>query len=180
MILSAFLPVDWSLKTRVRLQADSPWPWQGTLKTLDEARGVSDFVRGDRQASNAVGSSSSSSDISSWHAAIQQATLTWLFPAIPGLQTFPRFGSNLKNVEAHPLTTQQPVVDAMQQDFAAAFTSVFNQLKGGRCPYFYVCCQRFTVLFRVEGKRYWVSQKKLLDKSEAKSAPKKEDDQAES
>ena len=31
-----------------------------------------------------------------------------------------------------------------------------------------------------DGIRYWVSQKKLLHKSEAKSAPKKEDDLAES
>ena len=39
----------------------------------------------------------------------------------------------------------------MQQEFAGAFTSVFNQVKGGRCPYFYVCAQRFTVLFRASG-----------------------------
>ena len=99
----------------------------------------------------AEGVDSSSSSLS-WHAQIQRATLTWIFPSIPGLTTFPRYGSNLKNVEAHPLTTQQQFVHSLQQDFASAFTSVFNQLKGGgKCPYFYVCAQRFTVLFRTEG-----------------------------
>jgi len=47
LIVSPFLPVDWSLKTRIRLQADAPWPWQGTLKTMDEADGVAAFMRGD-------------------------------------------------------------------------------------------------------------------------------------
>lgn len=29
--------------------------------------------------------------------------------------------------------------------------SIFNQLRGGRCPYFYMCAHQFTVLFRAAG-----------------------------
>ena len=40
-------PLDWCLKTRVRFISDSPFTWcGGTLKTNEEAAGLSWFVRG--------------------------------------------------------------------------------------------------------------------------------------
>ena len=39
-------PVDWCLKTRVRFMSDSPFTWCGTLKTNEEASGLSWFTRG--------------------------------------------------------------------------------------------------------------------------------------
>jgi len=145
LLTSLLLPVDWSLKTRIRLQADTAWPWHGTLKTMDEAAGVSSFLNGGKPGLASV------EEPLSWHSQIQGATLVWSFPTVPGLVSFPRYCSNMKNVDAHPLTTQPRVVEALQHDYAAAFTSAFNQLKGSKSPYFYLCAQRFTILFRSDG-----------------------------
>lgn len=39
------IPIDWTLKTKVRFMSPKPFPWNGKLKTSEEASGTTGFVR---------------------------------------------------------------------------------------------------------------------------------------
>ena len=43
--MSPFLPVDWSLKTKLRVVSSRPLHWCTQLKSADEAFGTEHFVR---------------------------------------------------------------------------------------------------------------------------------------
>lgn len=40
-----YFPVDWSLKTKMRIMSPKPFSWNGKLKTSEEASGTTGFVR---------------------------------------------------------------------------------------------------------------------------------------
>lgn len=40
-----YLPLDWTLKTKMRIMSPKPFAWNGTLKTSEEASGTTGFVR---------------------------------------------------------------------------------------------------------------------------------------
>lgn len=39
------IPIDWTLKTKMRFMSPKPFPWNGKLKTSEEASGTTGFVR---------------------------------------------------------------------------------------------------------------------------------------
>lgn len=39
------IPIDWTLKTKVRIMSPKPFPWNSKLKTSEEASGTTGFVR---------------------------------------------------------------------------------------------------------------------------------------
>lgn len=40
-----FIPIDWTLKTKMRFMSSKPFPWNCKLKTSEEASGTTGFVR---------------------------------------------------------------------------------------------------------------------------------------
>lgn len=42
---SKYIPIDWTLKTKMRFMSLKPFPWNGKLKTSEEASGTTGFVR---------------------------------------------------------------------------------------------------------------------------------------
>lgn len=40
-----YMPIDWTLKTKMRFMSPKPFPWNGKLKTSEEASGTTGFVR---------------------------------------------------------------------------------------------------------------------------------------
>jgi len=40
-----YIPIDWTLKTKMRLMSPKPFPWNCKLKTSEEASGTTGFVR---------------------------------------------------------------------------------------------------------------------------------------
>lgn len=40
-----YIPIDWTLKTIIKFMSPKPFPWNGKLKTSEEASGTTGFVR---------------------------------------------------------------------------------------------------------------------------------------
>lgn len=40
-----YIPIDWTLKTKMRFMSPKPFPWNSKLKTSEEASGTTGFVR---------------------------------------------------------------------------------------------------------------------------------------
>ncbi|WAR07442.1 DONS-like protein [Mya arenaria] len=97
-----YLPVDWCLKSKLRVVSSRPLDWCVQLKSADEAQGVMDFVH----------------------------------------------DTDSKSVGVLPASRRCPEKPPCR----LSFSSVYQQLRCGLCPYFYLCTHQFTVLFyRREG-----------------------------
>lgn len=136
--IHAFLPVDWSLKSRLRLLCPTVIPGNN-LKTNQESSGVTGFVR-------CIDDSSSTGLDISPGARFHQSTLYWQHPSIPWLTLFPR------NSRAnHGFHVKEAEAKALEKAWATSFRSLFQLVRSRQCPYFYVCANTFTVLFRAAG-----------------------------
>lgn len=49
------------------------------------------------------------------------------------------------------VSNNQFIKDALFSEWSESFRSLFHLLRAGQCPYFYVCANTFTVLFRAAG-----------------------------
>lgn len=149
----AQLPLDWSLKTRVRFCSPSHFPWNGSLKTCEEASGTTGFVRGvhaSQAASESCGLDSSP------QARFHQHCLMWMHPHLPWLRLFPRQGGPgaSKDHGTAPSFFGDPGSSArasLQTDWCHSFRSLYQLVRARQCPFFYVCAPGFTVLFRAAG-----------------------------
>ncbi|CAN8017500.1 unnamed protein product [Ixodes persulcatus] len=148
----AQLPLDWSLKTRVRFCSPSHFPWNGSLKTCEEASGTTGFVRG-VHASEAA--SESCGLDSSPQARFHQHCLVWMHPHLPWLRLFPRQGGpGGKDQGTAPSFFADPSGAArasLQADWSQSFRSLYQLVRARQCPFFYACAPGFTVLFRAAG-----------------------------
>ncbi|KZC06877.1 Protein downstream neighbor of son like protein [Dufourea novaeangliae] len=142
-----YIPIDWTLKTKMRFMSPKPFPWNSKLKTSEEASGTTGFVR-----CLDISEKNSTLDTSP-NARLHRCCLTWQHPSLPWLELFPRcagkVSANLTNNLA--IVNNVPVKDALYKDWSDSFRSLFHLLRAGQCPYFYVCANNFTVLFRAAG-----------------------------
>ncbi|UYV81857.1 hypothetical protein LAZ67_20002706, partial [Cordylochernes scorpioides] len=123
-------PVDWSLKTKLRLISTKPYPWRtGVFKSLEQASGTTSAVRCLHTGSEPL----RDSIIDTTPAAqFFQHCLYWQFPHLPWVSTFPRIVRNKKHG-------------------TKCLTSLLQLVKSRQCLYFYLCAPTFTVLFRAAG-----------------------------
>uniref|UniRef100_A0A1B0CJJ5 Putative downstream neighbor of son n=1 Tax=Lutzomyia longipalpis TaxID=7200 RepID=A0A1B0CJJ5_LUTLO len=135
-----FLPIDWSIKSRLRLLTPQPIV-AGNLKTSQEASGLTSFIRGIDPSTTSTGL-----DISPG-ALFHQSTLYWQHPHLPWLTLYPRTAR--QEASCHPLGSAE--IDALSRQWTESFRSLFQLLRARQCPYFYVCANSFTVLFRAAG-----------------------------
>lgn len=138
--LYKFLPIDWSIKTRMRLLTPQPIV-AGNLKTSQEASGLTSFIRGIDPATTSTGL-----DISPG-ALFHQSTLYWQHPHLPWLTLYPRTAR--QDLTCHPLGTAE--IAALARQWTESFRSLFQLLRARQCPYFYLCANSFTALFRAAG-----------------------------
>lgn len=138
-------PIDWALKTKLRLMSMKPFSWKGKLKASEEASGTTGYVR-----CLDIGEQETTLDTSP-NARFHQCCLIWQHPYIPWMELFPRSQSklNLANNNFPPMN--QSMKDSLYKDWCSSFRSLFHLLRVRQCPYFYLCGNNFTVLFRSAG-----------------------------
>jgi len=141
--------VDWSLKTRVRFTSKTKFTFSTTLKTAEEASGITGFVR----CVNPGGAEDLSSLDTSTNAQFHQCCLYWQYPWLPWMSLFPR---DSRTPVTSPTTTSNIGMDphistSLLHDWCENFRSLFGLLRARQCPYFYVCTHQFNVLFRAAG-----------------------------
>lgn len=140
-----WIPVDWSLKTRIRFLSSSPFHWNQKLKISEEASGITSFAR-------CLDSNSSSSLDTSPNAKFHQCCLVWQHPFFPWINLFPRTSSKIANSRTpNNMLTSPSIKESLQSAWSDSFRSVFQLIRTKQCPYFYVCANTFTVLFRAGG-----------------------------
>lgn len=142
------LPVDWSLKTRIRLSSTKPFPWRSIFKTSEETSGTTAFVRclhNDCKKRCTLDSSHG--------AKFYQNCLVWMHPHLPWLNMFPRMALSMsKKIAKLPAVhLDDSIKDTLHSNWGLSFRSLYQLLRTNQCPYFYLCAPTFTVLFRSGG-----------------------------
>ena len=142
-----FIPIDWTLKTKMRFMSPKPFPWNCKLKTSEEASGTTGFVR-----CLDISEQHSTLDTSP-NARLHRCCLTWQHPSLPWLELFPRSAGKVSaSLTSNPTIVNNVCVkDALYKEWSESFRSLFHLLRARQCPYFYVCANNFTVLFRAAG-----------------------------
>lgn len=141
------IPIDWTLKTKVRIMSPKPFPWNSKLKTSEEASGTTGFVR-----CLDIGEKETTLD-TSLNARFHQCCLIWQHPSLPWLELFPRSAGKVSAILASnvSIANNQCMKDALHREWCNSFRSLFYLLRARQCPYFYMCANTFTVLFRAAG-----------------------------
>ena len=147
-------PLDWSLKYKIRFTSTNSFQWCGTLKTLDEGQGLSNFVRCktkelhvDVDSDLDVCSNSANCHPSSFCS----LTKLWMHPSLPWLELFPRKSADGRVGSKRNVQISNEMASALQSDWIASFRSVFNLTRVGFCPYFYLVANQNTMLFQAAG-----------------------------
>ncbi|KAH8310512.1 hypothetical protein KR044_001727 [Drosophila immigrans] len=133
------LPMDWCLKTRIRFFCPSELP-ATQLKTSQLASGLTSFVR-----CFDTNHSDSTLDISD-ATRFNQCTYYWQHPHLPWLTLFPRSAKENNGIAIGDRERR-----ALAEEWDYSFRGLFQLLRARQCPYFYLCANSFTVLFRAAG-----------------------------
>lgn len=82
-----------------------------------------------------------------------QCCLIWQHPSLPWLELFPRSAGKVSATLASnvSIANNQCMKDALHREWCDSFRSLFYLLRARQCPYFYICANTFTVLFRAAG-----------------------------
>ncbi|XP_008552266.1 protein downstream neighbor of son homolog [Microplitis demolitor] len=142
-----YIPMDWTLNTKMRFMSPKPFAWNGKLKTSEQASGTTGFVR-----CLDTGEQETTLDTSP-NARFHQCCLVWQHPSLPWLDLYPRSAGKVSASLASnsAVSNNQFIKDALFSEWSESFRSLFHLLRAGQCPYFYVCANTFTVLFRAAG-----------------------------
>ena len=147
-------PLDWSLKYKIRFTSTNSFQWCGTLKTLDEGQGLSNFVRCktkeldlDVDSDLDVRSNSANCHPSSFCS----LTKLWMHPSLSWLELFPRKSVDGRVGSKRDVQISNEMASALQSDWIASFRSIFNLTRVGFCPYFYLVANQNTMLFQAAG-----------------------------
>lgn len=137
-----WIPIDWSLKTKLRLLSAVPFSWNQKLKVSEEASGITAFVRClDNNTKTTLDTSS--------NAKFHQCCLYWEQPSLPWLNLFPR--TNISNPNESNVVIHANARESLQRTWCDGLRSLFQLVRTRQCPYFYVCLSPYTVLFRAAG-----------------------------
>nr|CAD7397066.1 unnamed protein product [Timema poppensis] len=144
-----WIPIDWTLKTKLRFMSVKPFPWNEKLKTSEEASGITGFVRclntgiSPNQNINSLDTSP--------NAQFHQCCLVWQYPVLPWLNLFPRMKASSAANASNFIATDSKIKDTLYEDWGKSFLSLFQLVRVCQCPYFYVSANTFTCLFRAAG-----------------------------
>ena len=131
------LPVDWSLKTRLRFTSPHPFNWCSKILGKQETKGLCNFVQHQDLTTD------------DYPSCFQQNIMYWIHPMLSWISLYPRLTSEMKLTTKIPnIAENQDIADALQASWCQSFRSLFNLIRCGYCDYFYLCSAQFTVLFR--------------------------------
>ncbi|XP_038048090.1 protein downstream neighbor of Son-like isoform X2 [Patiria miniata] len=151
-LTSEFLPLDWSIKSRVRFTSPHPFSWSHPLKTTEEASGICSFVRcEDLSRAQHKTSENVSAVHSKWKARLQQSLMMWSHPHLPWVKLYPRLTLRSKATSTSFAAFDESIQKDLMASWSESFRSVFYLLRSGHCPYFYLLAHQYTVLFRAAG-----------------------------
>ncbi|PSN30917.1 Protein downstream neighbor of son [Blattella germanica] len=146
-----FIPLDWTLKTKIRFISRNPFGCTQKLLTCEEASGITGFVRCLDTGLDASGNSDAPRSLdTSLNARFHQCCLIWQHPALPWIELFPRSSARL-SAASNIIASSQMIKDSLHREWSESFRSLFQLTRAGQCPYFYVCANTFTCLFRAAG-----------------------------
>ena len=141
------LPLDWSLKSKVRFTSSKSFNWCGTLKTRDEGQGLLNFVRCQTKECDSADESLENS-INGYPSSFCSFTKVWTHPCLPWLELFPRKSADGKSSSKRDLQITNEIASSLHSDWVSSFRSVFNLVRVGFCPYFYLVGIQNTMLFQ--------------------------------
>ncbi|XP_068747682.1 protein downstream neighbor of Son-like [Montipora capricornis] len=142
---SETLPLDWSLKYKIRFTSQKSFNWCGTLKTVEEAEGLSNFARCH------VEENENPISLSGYPSSFCSATKVWMHPSLPWLDLFPRKSLNGKPGLKREVQISNEMASSLQKDWVSSFRSLFNLTRTGFCPYFYLVANQNSMLFQAAG-----------------------------
>ncbi|CAG2100122.1 unnamed protein product [Medioppia subpectinata] len=153
--------IDWTLKTKIRFVSNKAFGFRGSFRASEESAGISGFVRclSNRQSSNEPNSDQSSHDSmdTSFASQLHKQCLVWSHPSLPWLTLFPRTETPrpgtpvASKAPTFSIMPNTPLAEALHTDWCKSVKSLYQLLKAKHCPYFYVCANSFTALFRASG-----------------------------
>ena len=149
-------PTDWSLKTKIKFQSDAPFLWCTNLKSNVASRGTVSFIR----CLNVPHPERLTNKDVDLRVNFVKNLSYWKHPNLPCIPSFP-----LTESESHPTESSFTNIckdlnmrENIMVTWRHSFQSVFTLAKCGFCPYFYMCCQKFSCLFISSG----VSDKEMI------------------
>ncbi|KAK6642000.1 hypothetical protein RUM44_013723 [Polyplax serrata] len=143
------IPIDWSIKSKLRIMSPRSFSWSGTLKTCEEACSITGFVRClDACDSEKILGRNTQLDVTT-NAKFHQCCLYWQHPSIPWLTLFPR--NTNEKINPQLLATQLTMSSSLVTEWTSAFKSLYQLVRVNKCPYFYVIANHFSCLFRAAG-----------------------------
>ncbi|KAL7639201.1 UNVERIFIED_CONTAM: hypothetical protein RMT77_010735 [Armadillidium vulgare] len=141
------LPVDWSLKCKVRFTSFKPFQWRHTFKTSEEATGTTGFVRclnAETEIKNGRTLDTSS------NAQFYQCCLVWQHPNLPFINLFPR-EKQKSSGQFSIYASDKKISGALHSEWGESLRSLYQLLRVRQCPFFYICAHSFTCLLRAAG-----------------------------
>ncbi|KAL9968286.1 hypothetical protein ACROYT_G026640 [Oculina patagonica] len=144
---STTFPLDWSLKSKVRFTSSTSFNWCGTLKTQDEGEGLSNFVRCQTKEFDLTDRSRENS-IDGYPSSFCSFTKVWMHPSLPWAELFPRKSSEGRGTSKKGIQLTDEMSSSLHRDWVFSFRSVFNLVRAGFCPYFYLVANQNTMLFQ--------------------------------
>ncbi|XP_015378906.1 PREDICTED: protein downstream neighbor of son homolog [Diuraphis noxia] len=139
------LPIDWTLRTKVRFLSPNPFPWSQKIKTCEEASATTGFVR--CLDTENIENSLDTSPNSRFH----QCCMAWQHPSLPWVDLIHRgprvtikdSASSVPSINANPIFRE-----SLFTHWIDSFRSLFQLVRANQCPYFYVLANAFTCTFR--------------------------------
>ena len=139
---SETFPLDWSLKYKIRFTSSKSFNWCGTLKTFDEGAGLSNFVRCQTKEFDPLENNGSYPESFCSYAKV------WMHPSLPWLELFPRKSVDGRTSTKKHFQITEEMASSLHHDWVSSFRSVFNLVRVGFCPYFYLIANQNTMLFQ--------------------------------
>ncbi|EEB20198.1 conserved hypothetical protein [Pediculus humanus corporis] len=143
------MPIDWSLKNKLRIMSPKSFSCSASLKTCEEACSITGFIRClDACDSEKILGRNTQVDVTN-NAKFHQCCLYWQHPNIPWLSLFPRI--SYEKVNSNLLSAQLSMTQSLITEWTSAFKSLYQLVRVNKCPYFYVIANHFYCLFRAAG-----------------------------
>eukprot|EP00794_Sanderia_malayensis_P003437 gene3437-3932_t len=136
------IPTDWSLKTKLKFRSDISFSWCTNLTTTQSARGIVDFTR----CNNLEINNNDINEEEKLKMEFKKNLFSWIHPNLPFVPSFPVSQSVMKT-NSQSLCKDEQMQNELMKHWSHSFQSIFTLSKCGFCPYFYFCCQSYTILF---------------------------------
>lgn len=94
-------------------------------------------------------------------AELRKFCFTWMYPNLPFIKLFPRIenktnrklnlGPNKSKPEQFFKDPKSEFCKQLRDDWYSSLKSLYHLVKARQCPFFYICSNNFTILFRAAG-----------------------------